>query len=136
VPPQPDWTPGPAKWLAVLMLGGATVAGLSYSIIRGSMPWRMDRVPHRPSRDFLPEPDAPAIHPLKASVAAQIAIRININTASKPELELLPGVGPALADRILAERARAPFARVEDLGRVRGIGAKTIEKLRPHVVVE
>ena len=65
--------------------------------------------------------------------ASSPALKINPNTASKAELELLPGVGPALAERIMAERERSPFATLEDLDRVRGIGAKTLEQLREHL---
>jgi competence protein ComEA len=50
------------------------------------------------------------------------------------DLEGLPGVGPALAGRILAERERiGGFAQVEDLLAVRGIGPATLERLRPLV---
>ena len=51
--------------------------------------------------------------------------RTNINTANRDELILLPGIGPALADRIIAERATGgPFADLVDLQRVRGIGPR------------
>ena len=55
------------------------------------------------------------------------------NTATASELDRLPGVGPALAERIVAERARARFVVLEDLLRVRGVGAAMLEKLAPHV---
>ena len=42
---------------------------------------------------------------------------------------------PALAARIIAEREKRPFASADDLRRVNGIGPKTLEKLRPFVVV-
>jgi competence protein ComEA len=58
---------------------------------------------------------------------------IDINRASPEELARLPGIGPTLAKRIVEGR---PFASVADLRRVKGIGAKTLEKLRPHVVVD
>ena len=48
--------------------------------------------------------------------------RIDPNTADPAELDRLPGIGPALADRIVEERAREPFRTVRDLQRVRGIG--------------
>ncbi len=61
---------------------------------------------------------------------------IDVNRASLTELQRLPGVGPALAARIVEARTRKPFAAVEDLRHVSGIGAKTLDKLRPHIRVE
>lgn len=59
----------------------------------------------------------------------------NINSAPATELALLPGVGPQLADRIVAEReAGGPFAAAEQLARVRGIGPKTISQVAPLVI--
>lgn len=61
---------------------------------------------------------------------------VDINRASREELMRLPGIGAVLADRILADRqANGPFRRVEDLTRIRGIKARTLEKLRPYVRV-
>lgn len=49
--------------------------------------------------------------------------RIDVNRASAAELALLPGIGPALAGRIVEDRERnGPFATLDDLVRVRGIG--------------
>lgn len=57
-----------------------------------------------------------------------------INRASAEELRLLPGVGPQIADRIVAYRLRnGPFANVRELQRVRGIGEKTAARLRPWI---
>lgn len=61
---------------------------------------------------------------------------VNINTASRTELETLPGVGPSLAQAILDERQRlGGFANVADLKRVRGIGDRRFEQLQPLVTV-
>ena len=60
---------------------------------------------------------------------------VNLNRADSAGLEGLPGIGPALAGRILERRRRARFDRVDDLLEVRGIGPATLERLRPHVVV-
>jgi competence ComEA-like helix-hairpin-helix protein len=60
--------------------------------------------------------------------------RVAVNTASAVELEALPGVGPVLAGRIVAEReARGPFRGVADLERVAGIGPATAARLAEHV---
>lgn len=58
---------------------------------------------------------------------------INVNAASVEELQYLPEVGPAIAKDIVAGR---PYARPEDLKRVKGIGEKTFEKMKPRVKVE
>jgi competence ComEA-like helix-hairpin-helix protein len=57
---------------------------------------------------------------------------INVNTATRAELERLPGIGPVMAHRIYSGR---PFASVEDLSRIPGVGGKTMERLRPFVIV-
>lgn len=61
--------------------------------------------------------------------------RVNINHASAAELEALPGIGPATAQKIVDDRAaNGPFAAPEDLMRVPGIGEKKFESLRDYVV--
>lgn len=61
---------------------------------------------------------------------------ININTASAEELDELPGVGPAIAGRIVEYReANGPFASVDALTDVKGIGEATLAELRPRVKV-
>jgi competence protein ComEA len=60
---------------------------------------------------------------------------VDLNRATAEELQHLPGVGPAMSARIVAAREQKAFRAVEDLRRVRGIGAKTLERLRPHVAV-
>ena len=61
---------------------------------------------------------------------------IALNAATAAQLDCVPGVGPALAERILADRqARGPYGRVEDLDRVPGIGKRLVERLRPALRV-
>lgn len=57
---------------------------------------------------------------------------VDINAGSLAELETLPGIGPSKAQAIVENR---PYAAIEDLERVPGIGVKTIEQLRDLVVV-
>lgn len=57
---------------------------------------------------------------------------LNMNTAGPAELQKLPGIGPAMASRIVAYRkAHGPFASLSDLGGVSGIGPKKLAKLAP-----
>jgi len=77
------------------------------------------------------KPDAPAV------VASSGKIQpgeppINVNTASEAELMRLPRVGATTARAIVASR---PFKSVNDLDRVKGIGPKTLDSLRPFVAV-
>lgn len=59
---------------------------------------------------------------------------VDINTADVAELGELPQVGPNLARRMIEHRERhGPFRTFDDLLRVKGIGPKTLEALRPHV---
>ena len=61
---------------------------------------------------------------------------VNINTASKRELDALPGIGEVLAQRIIDYRsANGPFSTVDELTKVKGIGEKTLEKLKPYATV-
>jgi competence protein ComEA len=61
--------------------------------------------------------------------------RIDLNAASQAELETLPGVGPARARAIIAERDTRPFRVPGDLRRVPGIGEATFQRLAPLVAV-
>ena len=61
---------------------------------------------------------------------------VNVNTATEPELETLPGVGPVTAAAIIDYRTKnGPFAAVDDLIDVSGIGPSTLEQIRPFVTV-
>lgn len=62
--------------------------------------------------------------------------KIDPNHASDEELNRLPGIGPALALRIVAERERGgPFRSTADLRRVPGIGERALERLAPHLTL-
>ena len=76
--------------------------------------------------------------PKKSSDSSEkkVSFPVNINTASKKELDALPGIGETLAQRIIDYRsANGPFSTVDELTKVKGIGEKTLEKLKPYATV-
>ena len=61
---------------------------------------------------------------------------VNLNTAGPEQLESLPGIGPDLAQSIVAERERSgPFRIHEELIRVKGIGQETLEEILNYITV-
>ena len=74
---------------------------------------------------FPPEPSDVTRRPATLS-----ALQIDINAASEEELSLVPGVGPVLAKRIIANRDReGSFPRIDSLRRVYGVGPKTLDQI-------
>jgi competence protein ComEA len=76
-----------------------------------------------------------AFQPVAEAEPTKLEGVVNINTASPEQLELLPGVGPAKARLIVEYREKHAFRTVEELARVKGIGPKTVRRLRPNLVV-
>ncbi len=61
---------------------------------------------------------------------------VNINTANSEELQTVPGIGPATADKILKMRkSYGAFKSVDDLLAIRGLGPKRLEKMRKYLTV-
>ncbi|MBK8135869.1 MAG: ComEA family DNA-binding protein [Chloroflexi bacterium] len=83
--------------------------------------------------------DGAQIHVPSGQVTAPPAtpiggVKINVNIATAAELDTLPGIGPALAQRIVDYRTRqGAFVSVDDLDKVSGIGPTLIEQLRDFV---
>jgi competence protein ComEA len=70
-----------------------------------------------------PQPDSPR--------------RVSLNGATREEFERLPGIGPALAARIVEHRERhGPFRRVEHLLLVRGFGERRFRQIEPFITAE
>ena len=79
--------------------------------------------------------EVPAVAPGTGSAVSTDG-RVNINTADAAALETLPGVGPAVAARIIAWRdENGPFRSVDELTAVSGIGEKTLDGLRDQATV-
>ena len=71
-----------------------------------------------------------------AETMPEAAGPIDINMADAASLQTLPGIGETKAADIVAYReANGPFATVDDLQNVKGIGEKTLEKLKEHITV-
>jgi competence protein ComEA len=71
-----------------------------------------------------------------ATTTAAAATPLNLNSASVAQLEALPGIGRATAERIVEYRQKnGAFKKAEDLMNVRGIGEKNFLKLKPLVIV-
>ena len=61
--------------------------------------------------------------------------QVDVNRADWPELIQLPGVGEVLAQRVIAEREQnGDFRNFDDLARVRGLGPRTLDRIRPYIL--
>lgn len=100
------------------------VGALSIGALLASMAWSLARLSER----------GPAFDALDAPPAQVPAWRVDLDSASASEIEALPGVGPALAARIVADRAaRGGFGGLQGLDRVPGVGPALIERITPFV---
>ncbi|MBN1933873.1 MAG: helix-hairpin-helix domain-containing protein [Anaerolineae bacterium] len=85
------------------------------------------------------EIDLPIALPQEQPAGAQTADSgvVNINEATLEQLDTLPGIGPAIAERIIKYRAEnGPFEIAEDLMNVKGIGPTTFEKLKDKITTQ
>jgi competence protein ComEA len=123
--------------ILALTLGDSLALGAAPPAVPDSAPPGFPRnsAASRPIASAAPPDSAPGKAPEKSAFG--LDGRLDLNAASADELEGLPGIGPKTAFRILEDRrTRGPFRKVSDLTRVKGIGAKTLARLLPHVTVE
>jgi competence protein ComEA len=127
--------------LVLLALVAAFGGGLAVDRWRRTHPEVVERVEHF-DRELSEAPAAPTATPgglpprppkVRPGSGADGTAPIDLNRASADELTRLPGIGPALATRIIEAREATPFTSVEDLRRVRGVGTAKLERMRPFV---
>ena len=94
--------------------------------------------PEAPEAPETPEaPEEPAAPEETETEPDGMASRVNLNTADAAALECLPGIGPALAQRIIDYRmANGPFQTTAEIQDVRGIGAGIYAKIKDSITVE
>ena len=74
---------------------------------------------------------------VRAEVKSDAAGIVNINTATVKEIMALPGIGKKRAEAIISHRQnKGIFDSIADLKKVEGVGKKTYEKIKEHLVVE
>jgi competence protein ComEA len=151
---SPSWLPLVAK------IGGALLAAAVLAIIGATAGARSPAPLDAAAADSSASSAVPPIAPLAGSTSPPSAPadapsastadggtepsggvlpdgRVILNVASEEELTRLPGIGPTRARAIIALRQRlARFRAVEDLLRVKGIGRKTLRRIKPNVVLD
>ena len=144
---QADWTRTPAALFASLVLGVGALGGLGWSwnrtierdargVVSGPIPHSSTSASSTSASSDFHWPTGATRLPLPQGASLSAIKLIDLNTASLGELDLLPRVGPALAARIIADREEnGAYETIEELERVRGIGPKTVDKLRSRVIL-
>lgn len=130
--------PAEAKRLVALSLAGLT--GLFFGVLRANI---------GPSDELHPRSscaqaafrasgriDCEAGEPLGPREALWMGVLLDLNTVDAATLQVVRGIGPALSERIVNDRRlRGPFSKLDDVVRVRGVGPRTLERMRPFVTV-
>ncbi|MEX2143200.1 MAG: helix-hairpin-helix domain-containing protein [Anaerolineales bacterium] len=123
----------PAWWIAYGVVCGLAAAGLILLLVTPRRGQPITLVAAPTLADTIVEADATAIH----SPEPTSTFPININVAAVGDLDQLPGIGPSLAQSILAYRdANGRFDSLEELQQVPGIGPRTYEAIKPFITLD
>ena len=136
---QPEHTAQPtrsmapaAKWAAVLVLGLVALVAVVWVVLTNRSRPAIAPVPAATASSEPRSTTTPTPAPAMSGGSL-----LDINSVTAAQLEHLPGIGPALAQRIVADRQKhGLYTSVDQLDRVEGIGPKTLEKLRPYLMVK
>jgi len=115
-----DFTSRQLRFVAILSLTAIVMA--VYLLVRS---WAVPSVEAKPFEVYIGDPDRQFTG----------TFVLDPNTAPADSLELLPGIGPTLADRIVKYRQQTYFENEVDITDVTGIGPKMYERMRPYLKV-
>ncbi len=131
-----DWLALTATERRVLLfVTGAFVAGLGIRFYQ-------ETFPATPTYDYAAADStfaalSAAAAPEDEETAVEDPGPLNLNTATKPQLVALPGIGDVMAERIIRYREdHGPFRDLEELRSIKGISKRSLEKLKPLVTVD
>lgn len=119
-------------WAALTLIFGAFTAGYFLGRSRNVPPVQLSLPATMLTEPALPQP----VTTRPEETEPSISFPVNLNTADTRELTALPGIGPVLAERILAYRAEhGTFETVEALMNVEGIGQKRLEEILDFITI-
>lgn len=133
----------PSEWRILVVLTALFLSGAAWHVVEANAPLPALSVQGSPLAWSDPsEPESPAsgmdAHEGTSAKKGPAHKRkplltglVNPNKATLEQLQGLPGVGEKMAARIIEERANGPFKDLDDIQRVKGIGPKKAEKMRP-----
>ena len=76
---------------------------------------------------------AAQVHGLLAATTTALKGKLNVNDATQAQWELLPGIGPATAKKLVDYRTKKPFGDLTHVMRIKGIGRKTYNQIKPYL---
>jgi comEA protein len=125
-------------FLSILFLGGIAVKVYREKIAADQAPVfdysASDKIFEERSHGVAVGSDSATVSPARKTLPLK---KVNINTAGKSTLASLPGIGPGIAERMVAYRSEnGKFLTTGDLRKVKGIGKKKFEKILPYITIQ